>query len=216
MKQETREILVNGASELGVALDKEQIEHFSVYLSELKEWNKRINLTTIVEEHAVVVRHFLDSLVPAKHLKACSQLLDLGSGAGFPGIPLKIARPDLSVTLVDTKEKKVLFQRHVIRTLGLKDGICAVHGRAEELAFNETYKESFDVVISRALSSLESFITLGFPFLKKEGLFIAIKSKKSLEEADLFNHPKVKLQKKELVRLNVDSRETALLLYEKS
>ncbi len=185
-------------------------------MSELKEWNKRINLTTVVEEHAVVVRHFLDSLAPAKHLKACSQLLDLGSGAGFPGIPLKIARPDLSVTLVDAKEKKILFQRHVIRTLGLKDGICAVHGRAEALALNEKYKESFDAVVSRALSSLESFITLGLPFLKKGGLFIAIKSKKGLEEANLFSHPEVKLLTKELVRLSVDGRETALLLYEKS
>ena len=216
MKQEAREILVNGASELGVALEKDQIEQFSTYLSELKEWNKRINLTTIVEEHAVVVRHFLDSLAPLRYLKGCQRLLDLGSGAGFPGIPLKIVKPDLSVTLVDSKEKKVLFQRHVLRTLGLKDGICAVHGRAEDLALNEKYKESFDAVISRALSSLESFITLGLPFLKRGGRFIAIKSKKGLEEAKQFKHREVKLLTSELVRLSVDNRETALLLYERS
>ena len=216
MKEETKELLVNGASELGVALNKEQIEHFSTYLSELKEWNTRINLTTIIEDRDVVTRHFLDSLAPLRYLKDCQRLLDLGSGAGFPGIPLKIARPDLSVTLLDSKEKKVLFQRHVIRTLGLKDGTCSVHGRAEELALNEKQKESFDAVISRALSSLEEFIRLGLPFLKKDGLLIAIKSKNGLEEAKQFKHGEVKLLTSELVALNADNRETALLLYEKS
>ena len=216
MKQKTREMLVKGALELGIALEKEQIEHFSVYLSELKEWNKRINLTTIVEEQDVVVRHFLDSLTPIKYLKACSQLLDLGSGAGFPGIPLKIVKPGLSVTLVDSKEKKVLFQRHVIRALGLKKGICSVHGRVEDLALNEKYKESFDAVVSRALSSLKEFICLGLPFLKKGGRLIAIKSKKGLEEADQFKHREAKLLTTECVRLNGGNRETALLLYKRS
>lgn len=216
MKEEIREILVNGASELGVALEKDQIEQFSVYLSELKEWNKRINLTTIIEDRHIVTRHFLDSMTPLKHLKGCQRLLDLGSGAGFPGIPLKIVRSDISVTLLDAKEKKVLFQRHIIRTLGLKKGICSVHGRAEDLALDGKYKEKFDAVISRALTSLEDFINLGSPFLIKGGLFIAIKSKKGLEETDQFKHREAKLLTSELVRLSVDNRETGLLLYERS
>ena len=132
MQDHLRTLLEDGAKALGITLDDEQIEAFLLYLRELKRWNRRLNLTSVVEEREIVVRHFLDSLVPERFLGPEWRIVDLGSGAGFPGIPLKLARPDLSVLLVDSSMRKVAFERHIIRTLGLQ-GIEALHARGEDL-----------------------------------------------------------------------------------
>ncbi|MBI5902792.1 MAG: 16S rRNA (guanine(527)-N(7))-methyltransferase RsmG [Deltaproteobacteria bacterium] len=182
---ELARLLEEGAAELGVGLDEAAIAAFSAYLDELKAWNRRINLTSIDSDREAVVRHFLDSLTPYRHIKGAGRLLDIGAGAGFPGIPLKIADPFMEVTLVDSVEKKVHFMRNVIRKLGLK-GIEAVSGRVEDRSLIARYAFGFDCVISRAFTGLKRFLELSLPYLKGGGSIVAMKGpsyKDELEEA---------------------------------
>lgn len=130
MEAENKDFLVEGAKTFGIYLGGKTIETFELYLKELLKWNQKINLTAIRSEKGIVLKHFLDSLSVHPYLPNCSSILDIGSGAGFPGIPLKIIQPTLEVTLIDSVHKKVDFQKHIIRTLGLK-GIEAIHGREE-------------------------------------------------------------------------------------
>lgn len=178
-------LMKDGGAELGVALDEAAMAAFSVYLDELKAWNKKINLTSIDSDREAVIRHFLDSLIPYRYVKGAGRLLDIGAGAGFPGIPLKIADPTIEVTLVDSVVKKVHFMRHVIRKLGLK-GIEAVSGRIEESSLIDRYASAFDCVISRAFTGLGRFLELSIPYLKTGGSIVAMKGpsyKDELEEA---------------------------------
>ncbi len=164
-------------------LDRHRSE-FEIYLSLLLKWNKVYNLTAITEHDEVWEKHFYDSLAPLKLLPKSGDLLDIGSGAGFPGIPLKIARPALSVTLLDAVDKKCLFCETVIRELGLKD-INVVHGRAEDKKIQDNLGK-FDAVISRATFSLKKYIAIAKPYLKEGSPLIAMKSvnvQKELAEA---------------------------------
>jgi 16S rRNA (guanine527-N7)-methyltransferase len=185
-----RGILKEGGRELGVAVGDDEIGLFLRYLQELKEWNRKINLTAIRDEKEIVVRHFLDSLSVVRSLGDGKSLLDIGSGAGFPGIPLKIARPDLKVVLMDSVGKKAHFMRNVIRVLGL-NGIEAIHGRAEDQSLIERFLGSFDIVTSRAFSKLGRFIEVSLPYLREDGIVIAIKGPKGvgeLKEANEFRN----------------------------
>lgn len=175
-------VLSEGATELGIDLTKEGLEGFAKYLRELKIWNKKMNLTSVDNDRDIIVRHFLDSLTIAGLLSGGERVLDLGAGAGFPGIPLKIALPSIDLVLVDSVEKKVHFMRHIIRTLGLKAGIEAVPGRVGDAALIEKYGNAFDAVISRAFTALSGFITAGLPFLKTGGRIIAMKGPSVDEE----------------------------------
>ena len=182
-KQEVREesILKEGARELGVFLNHEMMQMFLVYLKELKEWNQKVNLTSLKKDAAIIRNHFLDSLSLVPHLPFKASLLDLGSGAGFPGIPVKIAKPSLNVTLLEATRKKVNFQRHIVRKLGLTS-IRSLQGRAERLKTENGSHLSFDIVTSRAFSRLEKFLVLGTPFVKKGGVLIAMKGKHAKKE----------------------------------
>ncbi len=164
---------------MGIHLHKEAIRRFEIYLKELKAWNQKFNLTAIKEDKGIVIKLFLDSLTPFNLIKTGSMLLDIGSGAGFPGIPLHIADTSLHVTLLDSVNKKVTFMNHIIAELSLT-GIEAIHSRAEEFA--KTKKGAYDVVISRALTNLSDFIKLGEPFLKPDGILIAMKGSRADEE----------------------------------
>ncbi|MBI5970153.1 MAG: 16S rRNA (guanine(527)-N(7))-methyltransferase RsmG [Deltaproteobacteria bacterium] len=181
MAKDFKEMLTEGAAMLNVTLDGASAGKFTKYKDELKAWNKKINLTAIESDADIVVKHFLDSLTLCRFLKGTGRLLDIGSGGGFPGIPLKLAMPGLNVTLLDSVHKKVFFMRHVIRTLGLK-GIEAFAGRAEDRAVAAAYKNSFDCVTARGLSELKSFILMGLPFLKPDGIMLAIKGMAITEE----------------------------------
>ena len=181
METENKNLLTEGAKAYGIFLDEKAIEAFELYLRELVKWNQKINLTAIRTEKGIVLKHFLDSLSVLPHLSGVSLLLDLGSGAGFPGIPLKIVQPSLRVTLVDSVRKKVDFQRHILRTLGLR-GIEAVHGRAQDQEILGRMKSQFDMVVSRALSDTQTFLKLSAPFLKKGGRVLAMKADVSREE----------------------------------
>jgi 16S rRNA (guanine527-N7)-methyltransferase len=162
---------------------------------ELLQWNRVNNLTTITDPLDVAIKHYVDSLAAVAWTGYNACILDAGSGGGFPGIPLKIVRPDLSVTMVDRVRKKVSFLKHAIRNLGLGD-IDAVHGRLEDLGVLPKYRKKFDVVVCRAFSSLADFATLTAPFLTPGGSLLAMRGR----DADL-NHHVVSLSDEGLLRL---------------
>ncbi|GAB7025194.1 16S rRNA (guanine(527)-N(7))-methyltransferase RsmG [Geotalea toluenoxydans] len=175
-----------GAADFGLQLSPEQVEKLVLYAEELKKWNRKINLTAINSDEDIVIKHFVDSLALAKFVKADAMLVDIGSGAGFPCIPLKIIMPALRVTSVDAVEKKIIFQRNVARLIGLA-GFEAVHGRAEQLQPDN----KADAVVSRAFSDILTFAGMAKRLMKPEGMIIAMKGKEGREEAE---HAKVKLE----------------------
>lgn len=182
MREFDQAFLSQEAKDVGVVLDSLKLQQFATYLKELKAWNRRVNLTSLQNDLDILVKHFIDSLLPLRFIPFHSSLLDIGSGAGFPGIPLKIAEPSLSVTLLDSKRKKVFFQRHIIRMLDLR-GIEAIHGRAEELKGKENFSP-FDVVISRALYSFEGLQQVSKGCLKKGGTLIVLKTPHGVREEE--------------------------------
>ncbi|MFV9691993.1 MAG: 16S rRNA (guanine(527)-N(7))-methyltransferase RsmG [Desulfobacteria bacterium] len=172
---EPAEILEVGAKGVGVCLSMEMISNLLVFIQKLKEWNNRFNLTAITLENEVLLKHLVDSLAPSPYLPHGASILDIGSGAGLPGIPLKIVRSDLRVTLLDSSRKKIHFQKHVIRTLKLCQ-IQTIQTRAEDaIGRNPDMRRHYDAVLSRAFSSLKFFIELGKPFIKENGFLIAFK-----------------------------------------
>ena len=166
--------LINQAKAIDIKLDCTQNRLFSIHAVELIKWTQKINITAITDPLEVASKHFLDSLVPARYIAPKTELLDIGSGGGFPGIPLKVLFPELSVTLIDASRKKVTFLKHVIRTLQLRD-IDALHVRAEDLANQPSYINRYGIIISRALSSLEYFVRVALPLLADGGAIIALK-----------------------------------------
>ena len=168
-------LLRRGLEELGFSLTPRQLEQFEVYYHELMDWNSRMNLTAVKDYEGVQVRHFLDSLTAGPYLgEGTESLLDIGAGAGFPGVPLKIAFPQLKLTLVDSVGKKTGFLRHVVEELGLED--VEVHtGRAEDLACHPTARESFDVVVTRGVAVMQVLMELTLPFCRTGGMVMTWK-----------------------------------------
>jgi len=156
------DLLRQGSQEVGVSLEDLQIELFGLYLQELLEWNKIFNLTGIKDPEDIVIKHFVDSLTPLPYLEPFGRLVDIGPGAGFPSIALKIAAPGLQVQLVEASRKKVSFLKHIIRTLKL-DSVIVIQSRIEDL---ELPGEPFDTIISRAFTRLEPLVKLVSPFME--------------------------------------------------
>ena len=173
-------ILESGVLELGIALTPEQVAGFCRFGDELKKWGAKVNLTAIRTDEDIVVKHFLDSLTLLPLLRDAERLADIGSGGGFPAIPLKIIRPDLHVTAIDAVEKKLIFQRHAARLLNLT-AFEAIHARGEDLA--EKYAGSFDRVVSRAFADIPTFVRIALPLLAAGGVIIAMKGKEGESEA---------------------------------
>jgi len=173
------EKLSSGAEKLGLPLNQRQLEQFHVYYQELVDWNQRVNLTRIIDYNEVQIGHFLDSLTVTLALKppvisSSFNVIDVGSGAGLPGIPLKIMLPDIKLVLLEATAKKADFLRHIGDTLGLDDVEIMV-GRAESVAHQAQYREKFAVVLSRAVASLPVLVELALPFVAADGCFIAQK-----------------------------------------
>ena len=171
-------ILDEGAQELGVPLTPMQLDQFETYFGELVDWNQRMNLTSVVEYKEVQVKHFLDSLtvvlaIPGG-LGSLRSVIDVGAGPGFPGLPLKLAYPELRLALVESVGKKADFLKHLVSTLGLAD--VEVHtGRAERLAHQPELREAFDLVVNRALARLPVLAEYTLPFCGTGGIMVALK-----------------------------------------
>lgn len=179
------ELLKSGIQSLGGTITEQQIDQLAAYAAQLREWNQKINLTAIVDPDGIAVKHFLDSILPLFYVPFPKEarLADVGTGAGFPGIPLKIMRPDLNVTLLDSLQKRVDFLTAVCEQLAITE-ICAVHGRAEELGKNQEYREQFDIVTSRAVANLTGLGEYCLPLTKVGGIFLALKAENVEEELE--------------------------------
>lgn len=172
--------------EFGVELTDEIIKNLNIYGNILLEWNEKINLTAITEPEAVLYKHFYDCILFLKHnnLSIGSSLIDVGTGAGFPGMVLKIVRPDLEITLLDSLNKRLVFLNEVINTLSLK-GIKTVHMRAEEAGKSKQHREKYDAATARAVASLPVLLEYCTPLVKKGGIFVGMKGPSVTEEVAL-------------------------------
>lgn len=167
--------LYNKAKDAGFELCETQLHQFRTYAELLVDWNKKINLTAITEPDEIVLKHFVDSLYGLKAISSAKTIIDVGTGAGFPGVPLKIAKPELSLTLLDSLNKRLTFLEEVKDKLGLTDTIC-VHSRAEDGAkAGSALRESFDVAVSRAVANLSVLTEYCLPYVKRGGMFLAYK-----------------------------------------
>lgn len=173
------------AALLGLALTPEQEAQFDVYAHELAVWNAHTNLTAIIEPEAVRVRHFLDSLTVAKvvALPAGARVIDVGTGAGFPGLALKLIAPDIHLTLLEATGKKVAFLQHLIAQFGLTD-VTTIHARAEDAGHDAALRASFDVVAARAVARLPALLEYLLPFARVGGVCVAMKGRTAQTEAD--------------------------------
>lgn len=175
----TKDILTSNGFSLETA------EKFEKYYELLIEWNEKINLTAITDEKEAALKHFVDSVkaIDCNLFFEGAKIIDVGTGAGFPGLPLKIFRPDLNVTLMDSLNKRINFLNEVISSLNLS-GVEAIHSRAEEMGRDKKHREKYDICVSRAVANLASLTELCMPFVKKGGYFISLKGPKAKEELE--------------------------------
>ncbi|MBE5857030.1 MAG: 16S rRNA (guanine(527)-N(7))-methyltransferase RsmG [Lachnospiraceae bacterium] len=183
-KEYNTKLLLEGLEELNITPTKEQVNRLLRYYELLIEWNEFMNLTAITDYEEVLIKHFVDSATIVKVLSPGKEkIIDVGCGAGFPGLPLKILFPELRMTLLDSLNKRVQFLNEVIKELELTE-IEAVHGRAEDFAKNKEYREQYDLCVSRAVANLSTLSEYCLPFVKTGGSFIAYKSEKGSAERD--------------------------------
>ena len=178
-----KELLIDGIEKIGLEISEEQANQFMKYYEMLIETNKVMNLTAITELDEVIIKHFIDSLLVAKKINVNNfdSLIDVGTGAGFPGIPIKIMFPEIRVVLLDSLNKRLKFLNNVIDELGL-ESIETVHGRAEDIARKEEFREQYDLCVSRAVANLSTLSEYCIPFIAKNAKFMSYKSSISSEE----------------------------------
>jgi 16S rRNA (guanine527-N7)-methyltransferase len=177
------DLLIEGAKIYGIELNNTQVKQFMKYKELLKEWNEKINLTAITDDEGIIKKHFIDSIsiLNSGVIKDNISVIDVGTGAGFPGIPIKIIMPSVRVVLLDSLNKRINFLNTVISELGLS-GIEAVHGRAEDFARKDKFRESFDIATARAVANLAVLSEYCIPYVKVGGYFVALKGPAAQEE----------------------------------
>ena len=180
-KEEFFEKMQEKSTDLGVRFLVEQTEQFFEYMNLLIEWNKKMNLTAITDPEEIILKHFIDSITILKDIEDNSKVVDVGTGAGFPGIPLSIMNPTLKITLVDSLNKRLIFLQEVVNKLNLKN-VEIVHARAEEFGQNKKYRESFDISTSRAVANLATLSEYLIPLVKVGGKVISMKAAGAHEE----------------------------------
>ena len=185
-------LLEKGCSKLGIDLDSEQTARFLKYLELINIWNSKINLTSISDESEIVIKHFLDSLTVSEFVKAGTNVLDIGTGAGFPGVPLAIVNEKSRFTLLDSREKRIFFINELIRDLKLKN-IETVAARAED-SKNGIQRNRFDCVLTRAVSDIGEVLNLSAPYLSENGQIVLMRGKEGRLEWESFNNNEFKLQ----------------------
>ena len=177
-----KQLIKTNFEEYGFILTEKQVEQFEKYFHFLVQENEKYNLTAITEQKEVVVKHFLDSVLPITHIPQNAKVIDVGTGAGFPGVPLKILREDIEVTLLDSLQKRINFLSQLIEILGLKNTKC-VHSRAED--YVKEKREKFDVAVSRAVASIPTLAEYLIPYVKQSGKILMYKASKAEEELAL-------------------------------
>ena len=180
-REEFYEEMLEKSSKLNINLTVEQLNKFYKYMEMLITWNEKINLTAIIEPHEIILKHFIDSLTLDKYLKNNENLVDVGTGAGFPGVPLSIMNPTLKITLVDSLNKRLIFLQEVVKELKLEN-VELIHARAEEFGQNKKYREKFDIATSRAVANLSSLSEYLVPLVKIGGKVISMKAGDAQEE----------------------------------
>ena len=210
-------LLKEYAREIGIILTDDMIEKFIIYKNTLLEWNSKMNLTAITEDTEIITKHFIDSLTIEKYIPDSARVIDVGTGAGFPGIPLKIVRNDIEVVLLDSLNKRVQFLNEIIRVCGL-DNITAIHGRAEDLGRQSDFREKFDIATARAVANLATLSEFCTPFIKIGGTFICMKADAEDEIKNAENAIKklnMKLEKKEKFKLVDTNADRTIIIYKK-
>lgn len=173
--------LKTDAEAIGVSLNDDEVKMFEEYQNLLLEWNEKINLTAIIDENDIITKHFVDSLYCLKYIKDGDKIIDVGTGAGFPGIPIKIVSHETEITLLDSLNKRIIYLEEVINKLGLEK-IEAIHGRAEEFGINPKFREKYDIVTARAVANMKTLSEYCIPFIKVGGKFICMKGSDYKEE----------------------------------
>ena len=172
--EEFKTMLNTELNYLSINLSDIKLEQFYTYMNLLIEWNKKINLTAIVEEKDIIIKHFLDSLTISKYINSNQKIMDIGTGAGFPGIPLKIVQENINMNLIDSLNKRITFLNEVVNKIELKN-IVAIHSRAEDLAKIEEHREKYDIATARAVAGLPILMEFCVPFVKVGGYFVCLK-----------------------------------------
>lgn len=168
-------LLKDQAELFRIEITDEQLNKFEIYMNYLKEYNSHTNLTSIINPEDIIIKHFFDSIIIQKFVKiiAGSKIIDVGTGAGFPGVPLKICNPSVELTLLDGLNKRVIFLKNLLLKIDLNAHV--LHGRAEEYSLKSEFREKFDIVVSRAVAPLNILLEYCIPYLKKGGCFVALK-----------------------------------------
>lgn len=169
-----KEELIKKSKKLEIDLKNNQIENFYKYMNTLIEWNEKINLTAITEPKEIILKHFVDSLTISKYINSGAKVIDVGTGAGFPGIPLKIIRDDIEVLLLDSLNKRIKFLNEIIEKLELKN-IKTIHSRVEEIGRDKSFREMFDVATSRAVANMSILSEYLLPLIREKGFAICMK-----------------------------------------
>lgn len=208
------DLLVRGSENLGIPLDTRKIQKFLSYSDLIKKWNNKINLTSVTDYKEIVVKHFLDSLTVSEFITDGQNILDIGTGAGFPGIPIAIVSESLHITVLDSREKKIFFINEVLRELGLRN-VKTVSGRAEDCN-NGLSRNNFDFVLTRAVGDIDEVLSLSSPYIKDNGKIILMRGKEGKLEWENYENKNYKLENlKELKLPGTDFMRVLLVLSQK-